>query len=107
VSASVRAGSAWRVSIGYATAGKAKMEALTHIQRIGCFGNELRPEPAKKREHLFPCGIDEGHIRYIDQQCHSVKAARYERARVLGVVAGESAFKLESHSVRRIVYLDA
>jgi hypothetical protein len=105
-SASVWAGSARRVWIRYATPGKAKMETFTHIERVGCFRNELRSEPAKKREHLFSCGIDEGHIRYIDQQCHSVKAARYESARVLGVVAGESAFKLESHSVRRIVHLD-
>ena len=67
------------------------MEAFTHIERVGRFCNELRPEPAKKREHLFPCRIDEGHVGYIDEESYSVKAARYERASVLGVVAGESA----------------
>jgi len=83
------------------------MEALTHVERVRCFGNELRPEPPKERQHLFPRRIDEGHIGYIDEQCHSIKAARYERAGVLGVVAGESTFKLESYSVHRILYLDA
>jgi len=83
------------------------MEALTHIERVGRFRNKLRPEPAKEREHLFTCRIDEGHIGYIDEYCHAVKAAGYERASVLGIVASESAFKLESHGARRMVYLDA
>ena len=94
VSASAWARSARQVWIRGATRGKAKMEALTHIERVGRFRNELRPEPAKKGEHLFPCRIDEGHVGYIDEESHSVKAARHERASVLGVVAGESAFKL-------------
>jgi len=83
------------------------MEALTHVERVRCFGNELRPKPAKERQHLFPRRIDEGHIGYINEQCHPVEAPRCEHTSVLGVVAGESAFKLESHSVRRILYLDA
>jgi len=83
------------------------MEPLAHVECVRCVGNELRPEPVKERQHLFPRRIDEGHIGYIDEQGHSIKAPRCEHANVLGVVTGESAFKLESHSVHRILYVDA
>jgi hypothetical protein len=95
------------VWIRSATPSKAQTEALTNVERVRCFSNELRAEPAKKRQHLFPHRIDERDFREIDDKCHSVTAACQEGASVMGVIADESAFKLESHTIRRIVYLDA
>ena len=83
------------------------MEAFTYVERVRGIGDELRPESTKERQHVFPCRIDEGYVGYVDEQYHSVKAARYERASILSVITSESAFKLESHSALRIMYLDA
>jgi hypothetical protein len=46
------------------------------------------------------CQLRVGYVLRLNGSC-------YERANVLGVITGESAFRLEAQTVRGIVYLDA
>jgi hypothetical protein len=94
------------IYIGCSIASHAKLQALAHVECIRCFGNELRAEPAKKREHVFPSRIDESDFGDVNEQPRSIKAMPYERASTLRVIARESTLEFEGHSICRIVYLN-
>jgi hypothetical protein len=70
-----------------------QIQTLAYIERVRIGGDELRSEPAKKRQHFFPCGVNEHHFRQIDEQLYARGEARSQRPSVLSIITGESAFK--------------
>jgi len=44
---------------------KAKMQPLTYVERLGCLGNQLRPEPGKNDSTCSSQRADEGDFCWI------------------------------------------
>jgi hypothetical protein len=70
-----------------------QIQTLAHIKQVRIGGDELRSEPAKKRQHFFPCPVDEYHFRQIDERLSARGEALCQRASVFSIITGESAFK--------------
>jgi hypothetical protein len=84
-----------------------QIQTFAHIERVRIGGDELRPEPAKKRQHFFPYGVNEDHFRQVDEQLNARGEARSQRPSVFSIITGESAFKSYDQSVSGIAYFDA
>jgi len=74
--------------------GHPQIQTLAHIERVRIGGDKLGSELAEKRQHFFPCRVDEYHFRQINEKLSACGEARCERASLLSITAGESAFQL-------------
>jgi hypothetical protein len=72
----------------------AQIQTLAHVEHVRIGGDELGSESAKERQHLFPRRIDEFDFCQVDEQLFARSQARSQRASVLSITAGESAFQL-------------
>jgi hypothetical protein len=72
----------------------AQIQTLAHIEHVSIGGDELGSESAKERQHFFPCRVDEYDLCQVDEQLFARSQARWQRASVLSITAGESAFQL-------------
>jgi hypothetical protein len=70
-----------------------QIQALAHIEHVRIGGDKLGSELAKKRQHFFPCRVDEYHFRQIDEKLSARGEARCQRASVFSIITGESAFQ--------------
>jgi hypothetical protein len=70
-----------------------QIQTLAHIERVGIGGDKLGSGLTKKRQHFFPCHVDEYHFRQIDEKLSARGKARCQRASVFSIITGESAFK--------------
>jgi hypothetical protein len=70
-----------------------QIQTLAHIEHVRIGGDKLSSELAKKRQHLFPYGVDEYHFRQIDEKLSGCDEARCQSASVFSIITGESAFQ--------------
>jgi hypothetical protein len=70
-----------------------QIQSLAHIEHVRIGGDNLGSELAKKRQHFFPCRVDEYHFRQIDEKFSARGETRCQRASVFGIITCESAFK--------------
>jgi hypothetical protein len=80
------------------TLAERELKPFANVPRIRGLGNELSSQPLDKQEHLFPDGIDEHHIRKIDNEFQFAIAARDEPADFFCSLASESAFEPANQS---------
>jgi hypothetical protein len=71
------------------------MQALTNIEGVRGGRDKLRSEPAKKREHVFSCTINEYDFREIYNQL-SCAGACYQHPSVFGILTSEFSFQLQA-----------
>jgi hypothetical protein len=71
----------------------AQIQTLAHIEYVRIGGDELGSEPAKGRQHFLPDCVDEYDLRQVDEQIFARSQARGQRASVLSIITGESAFQ--------------
>src|SRR5579859_6494256 len=79
-------------------ANQRELKPFANVPGVRSLGDELSSELPDKQKHLFPDGVDEHHVREIDNQFQSAIAACDERADFLGSLAGESAFEPANQS---------
>jgi hypothetical protein len=70
-----------------------QIQALAHVEHVRIGGDELGSESAKERQHFFPRRVDEYDLCQIDEQLFARSQARGQRASLLSITAGESAFQ--------------
>ncbi|MGB2663043.1 MAG: hypothetical protein WAK48_03495 [Candidatus Acidiferrum sp.] len=78
-----------RAAIGSDT----QIQTLAHIERVRIGGDKLGSELTKKRQHFFPCHVDEYNFRQIDEKLSACGEARCQRASVFSIITGESAYQ--------------
>jgi hypothetical protein len=56
----------WHLQVRLTVANKRELKPFANVPGIRSLGNELSSEPFDKQEHLLPDGVDEHHVRKID-----------------------------------------
>jgi hypothetical protein len=70
-----------------------QIQALAHIEHVRIGGDELGSQPAKERQHFFPLRVDEYDLRQVDEKLSACGEARCQRASMLSIITGESAYQ--------------
>jgi hypothetical protein len=70
-----------------------QIQTLAHVENVRIGGDKLGSELAKKRQHFFPCRVDEYDFRQIDEKLSAFGEARCQRASMFSIITGESAYQ--------------